>query len=237
MARRMKIRLLTFASAMDAVGAPELELEIPDGARVVDLKAELDERYPQLEGLWSRLAVAIDGEVADDEQTLSDGAEVALLPPVSGGAPETLSARSRATITDSTLDPTAISRLVESPAFGAVLIFSGNVRASHGGRDVESITYSAYEKMARMRLEKIVSELEAGEDTVRVAIVHRVGNVPVGEASVLIAVASPHRAACYETSRRALERLKAEVPIWKREHYVGGETVWREEESLVGSGR
>jgi len=82
-------------------------------------------------------------------------------------------------------------------------------------------------------LQQIISELEASEPGLRVAIVHRLGEIPVGEASVAIAVSSPHRDAAYAASRTALERLKQEVPIWKREHYADGESVWREEESLV----
>jgi molybdopterin synthase catalytic subunit len=106
------------------------------------------------------------------------------------------------------------------------------VRNHHGGRAVERLTYSAYRSMAEERLLTIVREIEAEEDDLALAIVHRLGEVPAGEASVAIAAASPHRAAAYEASRRALERLKKEVPIWKRERYAGGEEAWREEEKL-----
>jgi molybdopterin synthase catalytic subunit len=121
-------------------------------------------------------------------------------------------------------------RSVEAPGFGAVVVFLGTVRNHHAGRTVEKLTYSAYRRMAADTLSKIVSELEASGT--RVSIVHRLGEVPVGEASVVIAVGSPHRAAAYEASRTALARLKAEAPIWKREHYAEGEAVWREEEAL-----
>ena len=112
------------------------------------------------------------------------------------------------------------------------MVFLGNVRNHHAGREVAALTYSAYRTMAEARLEAIVSELEAADEDLRSEIVHRLGEVPVGEPSVVIAVASPHRAAAYEASRLALERLKREVPIWKRERYADGETVWREEEPL-----
>ena len=104
-------------------------------------------------------------------------------------------------------------------------------------RRVEKIDYSAYRSMAETVLERIVDDLEAGAERLRVAIVHRIGEVPVGEASVVIAAASPHRAEAYEASRLALERLKREAPIWKREHYADGEATWREEESLVDESR
>lgn len=120
---------------------------------------------------------------------------------------------------------------VENDGAGAVVLFIGNVRNHHQGRTVEAITYTAYRTMAQERLGRIVEEL--GSDTLRLAIHHRIGRLEVGAASVAIATSSPHRQEAYAASRRALERLKAEVPIWKKEHYVGGESAWREEETLV----
>ncbi|MFL6200235.1 MAG: molybdenum cofactor biosynthesis protein [Thermoanaerobaculia bacterium] len=219
----MKIRLLAFASAGDALGATESEIELPEGSRVADLRARLDRDHPALAPLWPRLAIAVDGRIAGQDAPLSDGVEVALLPPVSGGS-------GRAELVDGPIDVDRAVRSVEAPGFGAVVVFLGTVRNHHAGRSVEKLTYSAYRRMAVDTLAKIVAELEAGGT--RVAIVHRLGEVPVGEASVVIAVGSPHRAAAYEASRTALERLKAEVPIWKREHYAEGEAVWREEETL-----
>ena len=219
----MKIRLLAFASAGDALGATETELELPDGSRVADLRARLDRDHPALTPLWPRLAVAVDGRISGPDESLSDGVEVALLPPVSGGS-------SLAELVDGPIDVDRVVRSVEAPGFGAVVVFLGTVRNHHAGRTVEKLTYSAYRKMAADTLARIVSDLEA--QGTRVAILHRLGEVPVGEASVVIAVGSPHRAAAYEASRTALERLKAEVPIWKREHYAEGEAVWREEEAL-----
>jgi len=219
----MKIRLLAFASAGDALGATESEVELPDGSRVADLRARLDRDQPALTPLWPRLAIAVDGRIAGMDEPLSDGFEVALLPPVSGGS-------GLAELVDGPIDVDRAVRSVEAPGFGAVVVFLGTVRNHHAGRAVEKLTYSAYRRMAADTLAKIVAELEA--HGTRVSIVHRLGEVPVGEASVVIAVGSPHRAAAYEASRTALERLKAEVPIWKREHYAEGEAVWREEEAL-----
>jgi len=144
-----------------------------------------------------------------------------------------LSARAR--LVDEPIDVTAAERAVAAPGCGAVLLFLGTVRDHHRGRAVKLLTYNAYRPMALKVLERITAELEAEEAGLRVAIVHRLGDVPVGEASVVIAVASPHRQAAYEASRLALERLKREVPIWKREHYDDGDVAWREEEPL-GSG-
>lgn len=222
--RAMKVRLLAFATAGDALGATELEMELPEGSRVADLRARLDRDHPALGPLWPRIAVAVDGRIAGPDALLSDGVEVALLPPVSGGS-------GRTGLMDGPLDVDMAVRSVEDPGFGAVVTFLGTVRNHHAGRPVEKLTYTAYRRMAADTLARIAAELEAAAP-VRVAIVHRLGEVPVGEPSVVIAVGSAHRAAAYEASRTALERLKAEVPIWKREHYAEGEAVWREEEPL-----
>lgn len=232
----MKVRLLAFASASDALGTGETEMELPDGADVARLLAVLEERHPELGPLWARLAVAVDGEIAGPGTPLAEGAEVALLPPVSGGAPAgPVPAERRGALTDGPIDADAVAAAVSAPSRGAVLLFLGTVRGSRGERPVVGLTYSAYRPMAEERLLRIVAELEAGGDDLAVAIVHRLGDVPVGEASVAIAAASPHRAAAYEASRVALERLKREVPVWKRERYGDGQAEWREEERLVGS--
>lgn len=222
----MKIRLFAFATAGDALGASEMDLEMSDGSRVADLRARLDREHPALGPLWPRLAVAVDGRIVSGDEALTDGAEVALLPPVSGGTDE------RAELVDGPIDADRVTAAVSGPGRGAVVVFLGTVRDHHAGRRVEKLTYSAYRSMAVEGLRRIVADLEASHAGLRAAIVHRLGEVPVGEASVVIAIGSPHRAAAYEASRTALERLKTEIPIWKREHYADGEAAWREEEPL-----
>jgi MoaE-MoaD fusion protein len=227
----MKIRLLAFASAGDALGASEMELEMPDGSRVADLRARLDHDHPRLAPLWGRLAVAVDGRVVPPETALAEGSEVALLPPVSGGSDA--DAAVRAGLVETPIDTERVAASVAGPSRGAVVLFLGTVRDHHAGRSVEKLTYSAYHSMALDALRRIVDDLEAEAPGLRAAIVHRLGEVPVGEASVVIAVGSPHRAAAYDASRTALERLKSEVPIWKKEHYTEGPPRWREEEPLT----
>lgn len=226
----MKIRLLAFASAADALGEHDLELELPAGSRVADLKARLDTDYPDLEPLWPRLAVAVDGELVEPDEELSDGAEVALLPPVSGGT----EAAPTTALVHGPIDVPGLLAAVADPGRGAVVLFLGTVRDHHDERPVERLTYTAYRPMARTRLEAIAGDLEAADPQLKVAIVHRLGDLAPGEVSLAIACASPHRAAAYQANRSALERIKAELPVWKREHYTDGEAAWREEESLVG---
>lgn len=224
----MRIRLLAFATARQALGSGEIDFEIEPGATVSDLANQLQDAYPELRGIWPRLAIAVDGDLAGPQTVLEENSEVALLPPVSGGAP-----RGRAQLVDHPIDLQILADAASHPSCGAVLMFVGNVRDRHQDRDVDRITYDAYRTMALDRLEAIAADLEDPDSGVRVHIVHRLGEIPVGEASVAIAVASPHRAAAYETSRTALERLKQEVPIWKQEHYTDGRVEWREEENLV----
>ena len=225
----MRIHILAFATAGDVLGSEAVGLVL--GVALVEL-------YPDLEPLWPRLAVAVDGELVRGDAGLVEGAEVALLPPVSGGSPDVAVAPptsvQRAALVDEPIDVAAVEGAVAGPRSGAVLLFLGTVRDHHRGRSVHQLTYTAYRAMAEAQLVRIVDDLETG-DEVRAAIVHRLGNVPVGEASVVIAVASPHRQAAYAASREALERLKREVPIWKREHYADGESMWREEEPLSSS--
>ncbi|HVR28932.1 MAG TPA: molybdenum cofactor biosynthesis protein MoaE [Thermoanaerobaculia bacterium] len=234
----MKIALLAFASAGDILGTGETVLEIPRSTTLAELKAILEERHPAFAPLWTRIAVAVNGDLRSDETTLVDGDEVALLPPVSGGSGtgNEGAAAELPVLTDEPLDPTEVARRVELASCGAVVLFSGTVRDSHQGRRVERITYSAYRTMAADRLRQIARRLESRHPGTRVAIVHRLGEIAVGEASVVIAVASPHREAAYAASREALERLKGEVPIWKREHYADGASIWREEEALAPHG-
>ena len=225
----MKVRLLAFATAGQLLGSGSRTLELPPGTRLSDLKSRLEAEDPRWLDLWPRLAIAVAGRLRKDDPELAEGDEIALLPPVSGGSPEPSSH-----LTYEPLDLDAARREVEAPERGAVLLFLGTVRNHHAGRPVLGLTYSAYESMAEERLATICRELEATSAGLRVLIRHRLGEVPAGEPSVVIAVASPHREAAYEASRAALERLKKEVPIWKLERYADGAEAWREEESLVG---
>jgi molybdopterin synthase catalytic subunit len=224
----MRIRLLAFATARQALDCGELEIEVETGSTVADLAIRLKADYPDLGAIWPRLALAVDGELVDSQAVLQEGSEVALLPPVSGGA-----ADNRAQLVDRTIDLQALADAAAHPSCGAVLLFVGAVRDRHQDREVDRITYHAYRTMALDKLEAIAASLEDRASCLRVRIAHRLGEIPVGEASVAIAVASPHRSAAYDASRTALERLKQEVPIWKQERYTDGQVEWREDEPLA----
>jgi molybdopterin synthase catalytic subunit len=140
-----------------------------------------------------------------------------------------------ADLTCETLDSVAILKRVAGPQRGALVLFVGTVRDHHAGRAVVGISYAAYRPMAEHVLLRIAQDLEAAEPNVAVAIAHRLGDIGVGQASVAIAVAAAHREGAFRASRTALERLKAEAPIWKRERYGDGTSDWREEEALSKS--
>lgn len=225
----MRVRLLAFATAATEIGATEVEIDLAGGATVADLRRALEARHPGLAELWPRLAVAVDGELASSGTALADGVEVALLPPVSGGD------RTRARLVDGPIDVAALCAETGHDSCGAVTLFIGSARNHHAGRAVTGLAYSAYGRMALASLERIARELETAEPGLRLGIVHRLGQVPVGEASVAIAAASPHREASFAAARTALERLKRESPIWKHETYADGTSAWREEEPLASS--
>jgi len=228
----MKVRVLAFAGVREILGRGELQVELPEGSRMSDLQRQLDERHPALAEYWDRLAVAIDGKLGGGDPILTDGTEVALLPPVSGGMDEHPVGETRVHLVEGVLDAAAVAATVTGARSGALVTFQGNVRDNDHGLRVTHLTYDAYRPMALEALERIVGDLEAADPDLTVAISHRLGAVPVGETSVIIATCAPHRDAAYRASRDALERLKREVPIWKREHYADGDPAWREEEPL-----
>jgi molybdopterin synthase catalytic subunit len=131
-------------------------------------------------------------------------------------------------VTRDPIDAAALMHRVRSDADGAVLLFAGVVRDHHEGRAVEALAYEAYEEMAVEKIESICEEVAAHFEVGELAVAHRVGDLAVGETSVVIAVAAPHRDAAYDASREIIERVKTEVPIWKRERYSDGGAVWRD---------
>jgi MoaE-MoaD fusion protein len=160
------------------------------------------------------LLYAVNKEYAERDHPLVDGDEVALIPPVSGGAFR---------LTDEPLSVEAVVREVETDDAGAIATFIGTVRRRSRGRDVEYLEYEAYEGMAEVEMERIAGELRERHDLCAVAIHHRTGRVELGEASVIIAVSAPHRQSALAACKDAIDTLKQTVPLWKKEVYEGGE--------------
>ena len=221
--------MLLFAALREAVGEKSLELEVPDSATVADLLAQLEAKHGVFAGHRGRLLVARNEERAVLSAPLRDGDEIALLPPVSGGA-ENEGRRSpeRAWIDAAPLSLDALLREVGGPEMGGVVTFTGIVRNNARGEAIDHLEYEAYAPMAEKEMRKIVDAVHERWPHVRIAMSHRVGRLAIGDAAVMIAAAAPHRAEAFEACRFAIDRLKATVPIWKKEFATSG-SYWVEE--------
>lgn len=216
----VRVRLRLFAIYREAVGERERLVDLPPGATPLGLWRQLAQQYPRLQAYRNALVVAINGEYAPLEQPLRDGDEVAFIPPVSGGA--------LYRIVEEEISLDELSRAVASPEMGAIVTFLGTARRHSRGREVEYLEYDAYPEMALSKMREIGEEIRRRWGTDRVAMIHRVGRLKLGEASVGIAVATPHRREAFEACRYAIDRLKELAPIWKKEVWVGG-AEWIEE--------
>ncbi|HEY7258934.1 MAG TPA: molybdenum cofactor biosynthesis protein MoaE [Gaiellales bacterium] len=205
----MRITVRLFAALRERAGWSEREVEIPEGASVADvwLRLELGDEPPGL-------AYARNREYAAREDALAAGDEVAVIPPVSGGAFR---------LQPDPLDLDAVVAEVADPGAGAVAAFVGITRLHSRGRTVTHLEYDAYPEMAEAEMARIAEVVRARHDVLHVAISHRTGHVPLGEASVVIAVSAAHRGAAMDACREAIDTLKQTVPIWKKEVFEGGE--------------
>ncbi len=211
----MRVRVLYFAVLRERLRRDEEEVELADGATVASLLDALAARNPPVAGLRRHLQVARNRETARADAPLADGDEVALIPPVAGGAATALR--------DAPLSVDEALALVTHEGAGGIVLFVGVVRRQGAQiRSVQRLEYEAYAAMAEERLRAIAGELERAHGA-RIAILHRVGRLSVGEAAVVIAAAAPHRAEAFAACREAIERLKREVPIWKKEVGEDGE--------------
>ena len=206
----MLVRVLFFGGLREALGAKEASEELPDGATVADLCAQLEANVPAFEGAGSRLRVAVNREFAGDSTVLREGDEIALLPPVSGGG-------GRCTLSEHPLDEAAVTARVTGPDCGGVVTFVGAVRDHSRGHVIEHLEYEAYPEMALQEMERIADEAAERWPGTRVAIAHRVGHLAIGDLAVVVAAAAPHRAEAFDACRFAIDTLKERVPIWKKE--------------------
>jgi molybdopterin synthase catalytic subunit/molybdopterin converting factor small subunit len=205
----MRVVVKLFAGLRERAGTGERVLELPDGARTGDV-------WPQL-GLGTEpagLLYAVNREYAEPGSALDDGDEVALIPPVSGGA---------FLLTEEPLSLEAAFDEVRDDGAGAVATFTGTVRRESRGRTVHYLEYEAYDEMAVGVMEQLAAELRERYDVHAIAMHHRVGRVEIGEASVVIAVSAPHRQDALAACKDAIDQLKDTVPVWKKEVYEGGE--------------
>jgi molybdopterin synthase catalytic subunit len=205
----MKVAVKLFAALREQAGSRERVVELDEGASVEAV-------WPAL-GLGDEpvgLVYAVNRAYVSRGTALVDGDEVAVIPPVSGGA---------FLLSGGPLSLERVAAEVASEDAGAIATFVGTTRARSRGRDVIRLEYEAYEGMAEAEMERIALALRERHEVIDVAIHHRVGPVEIGETSVVIAVSAAHRAAAFEACREAIDTLKQSVPLWKKELYVGGE--------------
>lgn len=219
----MKVTVRFFAVARERAGREDDVVEVPQGANVGALLEAVGAKYPRLVEVFPHLRVAVNQEMSDRGRVLADGDEAALIPPVSGGAGPV----ERLVVSADPIDGPALARLVESPECGGLVTFAGTVRNENAGRSVNHLVYEAYPEMAVRQMAAIVAEARRQWDIRGVAVQHRTGRLAIGETSVFIAVAAPHRDAAFQAARFVIDRVKKECAIWKKEVFEGGE-AWVE---------
>jgi molybdopterin synthase catalytic subunit len=220
----VRVTALLFARLREQAGAERFELELPAGATVADVYAELRRRHPALEARREIVRPAVNQEFALWEATISDADEVAFIPPVSGG---TGSIGVLFELTDQPLDARRLEAAVARSGAGAICTFTGVVRNKSRGRETTRLEYEAYDGMAEAQMRAIAAEIAQRWPEARVAMAHRTGVLEIGEASVVVSVSSPHRAEAIAACKLGIDRLKESVPVWKKEFFADGE-VWIE---------
>jgi MoaE-MoaD fusion protein len=222
----MRVRVLFFGMLKDRMGKSSDSLELPEGASIRDLLAHYETEVPRLKESLPALAVAVNQVYASPEAKLKAGDEVALLPPVSGGsANQTVPPARYASIVRNPIDSQQVVNSIKRGEDGAALVFEGVVRNQSRGRQTRYLEYEAYEEMALQQMESLAAQALTQFQIRDVAMVHRLGHLEIGETSVLIAVASAHRAAGFDACRWLIDSLKRTVPIWKKEYFEDG-AVW-----------
>jgi molybdopterin synthase catalytic subunit len=215
----MNIHLRYFASFRETTGLNEETITLPGAATVADARARLLERYPRLQPLMQRAVCAVNHRYVLLETQLHEGDEVVFIPPVGGGA----SMEPIILITHEPLDRDALIASVADPGVGGIVTFEGVVRDNARGKQVRYLEYDVYPEMAIEQIRAIINEAAQRWGVERVVVAHRVGRLEIGEASVIIVVAAPHRAEAFDACRYIIDTLKTTVPIWKKEVATTGE--------------
>ncbi len=219
----MQVRVLFFGMLKELTGTAYDSITLPDNATLADLLDQIEGKVPKLKEIMPSIAISVNEEYASADSKLSNGDEVALLPPVSGGSGQ------RCEIVRSSIHTQEVLNQIKQPEDGAAVAFEGIVRNNTRGRRTLYLDYEAYESMALKQMEALADQARSQFKIRDVAIIHRLGRLEIGETSVLIVVASAHRAAAFDACRWLIDTLKRTVPIWKREYFEDG-AVWADGE-------
>lgn len=225
----MQVRVISFGILKDWMGSSANTVELPEGASVSELLRRLGEDAPPQ--VLKGIAVSVNAEYATSRHVLKEGDEVGLLPPVSGGSAESAAGTAErnayefTALTREPFDAPALIAAAKRAEDGAVVVFDGIVRDNSRGRRTLHLDYEAYEDMAAKQLRSLAAEARSRFGVRHVTLVHRLGRLQIGETSVLIIVASAHRAQAFDACRWIIDTLKKTVPIWKKETFADG-AVW-----------
>ena len=229
----MRVRVLFFGRLKEIVGREQDDAEISDGTRVTDLFERYGKQFPKLAEFRNSIAASRNQEYCEWKTALAAGDEVAFLPPVSGGAPGLASVSLEPfQLVREKIDPAALAADLRGTKDGALVTFDGFVRDNFKGQKTSHLEYEAYEAMALAKMREIGADARTRFAIDRIAMIHRLGRVEIGETSVWIGVSAPHRAPAFEACRFAIDALKSTVPIWKKEFFASG-AVWAEGQLLV----
>jgi molybdopterin synthase catalytic subunit len=217
----VRVRVRLFARYREATGQERLDVDLPEGGTVETAWKAIIARHPDLARYRPYTLFAVGHDYVEPDHLLKADDELCLFPPVSGGSDADVFS-----VVDTPLSADAIAEIVDDPGAGGVVIFSGVVRNQTDGRPVKFLEYEAHAPMAEAKMREIGAAIRARWAGVRrVAMLHRVGRLEIGESSVLIAVSAAHRGDAFEACRYAIDTLKRTVPVWKKEHFEDGE-VW-----------
>jgi MoaE-MoaD fusion protein len=229
----MRARILFFGMLREIAGKPSEEAEFPEGTDLAAAFEAYAVRFPRFRELAHSIVVARNQEFAELSARIAEGDEIAFLPPVSGGVAgdrlELDEGRIYCALTRHAIDTRAVIARLLAGDEGAVITFEGTVRNNTRGRPTVCLDYECYESMALKTMAQIAREIAAAHAIGRIAMVHRLGRMLIGETSVAIVVTAPHRRAAFDAALEGINRLKKLVPIWKKEHFADGE-VWVEGE-------
>ena len=240
--KTIKVHVLPFGAARDAVGHDEIDLALDAPANAASALSKLLADYPALKRFGNSLLLAVNQEYASSDQPISDGDELAVIPPVSGGSEEATETQRHGDrqkqeaaekdffeLTTDPIDVGGVARRVALPECGATVTLDGYAREWTRGRRTLYLVYEAYAPMALSEMNRLAEQAHSKFEIAHMGIVHRTGRLEIGETSVVIAVSAPHRRAAFEACEWAIRELKRTVPIWKKEVFEDGE-VWVEGE-------
>ncbi|MDA8401553.1 MAG: MoaD family protein [Deltaproteobacteria bacterium] len=216
----IKVRL--FAALKEIIGKNQLDLQIPEGSTVKDVIAVIEETYPAVKKIIKISKYAVNMEYTETEKKLTEGDEITIIMPVSGGVYSASETNMHIEITGEKIDDAKVLDFVSDISAGSVLLFNGTVRDNDDGKPVEYLYYEAYEEMAVKEIKKLISAAFNKYNILKVCVIHRTGKMDAGEISISIGVSSPHREDSYIASKFLIDNIKETVPVWKKEMFEEG---------------